>query len=129
MVLAASPRSGGHCVGCWRVRAGHQDSAGTAGWSFPNREVGRVKPELARIIGHFPELVIASRCKHWTMIKRRVNEHMANTPRTHHERIRFFPAACRPVACADRKAKTRSLGPGRKILVAGTGFEPVTFGL
>lgn len=60
--LLPEPGVVGFLMGCWRFGAGHQDSAGTAGCLFPYREVGRVKPELARIIGHFRELVIASRC-------------------------------------------------------------------
>ena len=60
--LLPAPELVGFFEGLLAPGAGRQDSAGTAGWSFPGWEEGRVKPELARIIGHFPTLVIASRC-------------------------------------------------------------------
>ncbi len=42
MVLVPEPGVVGVFVGCWRFRAGHQDSAGTAGYSFSDRKEGRV---------------------------------------------------------------------------------------
>ena len=74
-----------------------------------NRSRGRkycdIKTGLARIIGHFYGLVIASRC----MLTGRIQHAAANY-------------------AINSQNKTRSHGPGLN-LVAGTGFEPVTFGL
>ena len=116
-MLAARARCGGLFSGLLALQGrSHEDPAGTAGDSFQGRKADRVKPKLARIIGHFHEIVIAS-------------ERMA-TPLGHaHDRAHaladgFLDNAARPPKNKNPVAWT---GPG--ILVAGTGFEPVTFGL
>jgi len=62
MGLAASARCGGLLEGLLALKGRSPRLGRDGGRIVPSWEEGRIKPELARIIGYFPRIVIASRC-------------------------------------------------------------------